>query len=155
MGDVNIRKAEWSDLPQLKQLEQALIEAERPFDPTIKEPPINYYDLEGMLRNPDLLMVVGDQDGRVVASGYCRIDPDKPFLKHGKKAYFGFMYVMPELRGQGLNGRIIAPLKEWARGRGITECRLDVYSGNNDAMRAYEKMGFRPYSVEMRLDLGE
>lgn len=155
MGDIKVRKAEWNDLDTLRAFEQALIEAERPYDPTIKPAPINYYDLEAMLRNPDLLLLVAEEDGRIVGTGYCRIDTDKPFLKHAKKAYFGFMYVLPEFRGQGINGRIIAPLKDWVNSRGITECRLDVYHGNHDAMRAYEKMGFRPYSVEMRLDLGE
>jgi GNAT superfamily N-acetyltransferase len=155
MGEINIRKADWADLAQLRDMEQALIDAERPYDPTLKEPPVNYYDLEAMLFNPDLLMLVAEQDQRLVASGYCRIDPDKAFLRHEKKAYFGFMYVLPEYRGMGINGRIVAPLKEWARQRGLTECRLDVYAGNAEAQRAYAKMGFKPYSLEMRLDLGE
>jgi GNAT superfamily N-acetyltransferase len=154
MGEIIIRKAERSDLDRLREMEQALIEAERPFDPTIKAPPVNYYDLEGMLSNQDLLMVVAELEGDIIGTGYCRIDPDKIFLRHAKKAYFGFMYVLPDFRGKGINGRIIAPLKKWARSRGITECRLDVYHGNDGAMRAYEKMGFRPYSVEMRLELG-
>lgn len=150
-----VRKAVPGDLPALLKLEQALIEAERPFDPTIKPPPVNYYDLEGMLKNPDLLLLVADLDGSIIGTGYCRIDPDKVFLRHAQKAYFGFMYVLPEYRGHGINGKIMTQLKDWVLGKGITECRLDVYAPNTSAMRAYEKMGFRPYSLEMRLELGE
>jgi ribosomal protein S18 acetylase RimI-like enzyme len=153
MGEITVRIAVPKDLITLQGFEQALIDAERLFDPTIKPAPVNYYDLKSMMDNPDLLLLVAETDGVLIGSGYCRIDPDKPFLKHGIKAYFGFMYVVPEFRGQGINGRIMTRLKDWARSRGITECRLDVYHGNTGAMKAYEKMGFRPYSLEMRMDL--
>ncbi len=155
MGEITVRKASYDDLDVLKVFEQALIAAERPFDPTIKPDPVHYYDLEAMLKNPDLLLLLAEIDGQVAGSGYCRIDPDKPFLQHVKKAYFGFMFVVPEHRGNGINGLVMTQLMDWARERGITECRLDVYSGNYDAMRAYQKLGFRPYSLEMRMDLRE
>ena len=53
------------------------------------------------------------------------------------------MYTLPEYRGQGINGRIIADLKRWAVSRGLTEIRLTVY------------YGFKRHLVEMRLREGE
>jgi len=153
LQDITIRAALPSDLPRLLELEQALIEAERPYDPTLKPPPVCYYDLASMLVNPDLFLLVADDGRQVIATGYVRIDPDKHFLKHAQKAYFGFMYVVPEYRGRGINGSIMKKLKDWAMQKGIHECRLDVYAPNRSAMTAYEKMGFRPYSLEMRMDL--
>ena len=46
-------------------------------------------------------------------------------------------------------------LLDWARMRDLTEIRLTVYSGNDPAIRAYEKAGFNPYITEMRLNLDE
>ena len=153
MNAITIRKAIPSDLPRLLELEQALIEAERSYDPTIQPPPIRYYDLEAMLANPDLLLLVAEEESSIIGTGYTRINPAKPFLSHEKQAYFGFMYVIPDHRGKGINGMIMAGLKDWVRSRGITECRLDVYVPNTTALRAYEKMGFSPYSLEMRMGL--
>ena len=43
---VSIRKATLEDLPKLLNFEQEIIEAERPFDVTIKEGPISITILE-------------------------------------------------------------------------------------------------------------
>ena len=51
---IHIRPAALADLPTLHQFEQGVITAERPMDPTIKEGPIQYYNLEAMLANPDI-----------------------------------------------------------------------------------------------------
>ena len=45
MNEIKIRKASIVDLEQLLAFEQDLIKTERPFDPTLKPDPINYYDL--------------------------------------------------------------------------------------------------------------
>jgi GNAT superfamily N-acetyltransferase len=150
----HIRKALSPDLDRLRELEQALIEAERPFDPTIKRDLVRYYDLEAMIGSPDiLLLVVENDDGLIVGTGYARIDTAKAFLIHDRQAYLGFMYLLPECRGLGINARVIATLRDWALSRGVDEFRLEVYSGNIPAMKAYEKMGFRPYSLEMRMQV--
>ena len=46
MNEIKIRKASLLDLEQLLDFEQDLIKTERPFDPTVKPDPVNYYDLK-------------------------------------------------------------------------------------------------------------
>ena len=92
-------------------------------------------------------------DNKVIASGYARIDKSKPYLKHSHHAYLGFMYVLPEYRGQGINKRIMDVLKNWAAAQNITEFRLEVYYDNVSAIKAYEKFGFSRYFLEMRFNL--
>ncbi|MFT3910846.1 MAG: GNAT family N-acetyltransferase [Ferruginibacter sp.] len=145
-----IRKARLEDLPTLLEYEQGLINAERPFDPTLKEAPINYYDIEKMIVADHIEIVVGEIDLKIVACGYARIEDAKHYLAHNEHAYFGFMFVHPDFRGQGLNAKIIETLKEWVRAKGLTEMRLDVYCKNISAISAYEKMGFVKHMVEMR-----
>ena len=153
MNEIQIRKAKLKDLDQLSAFEQDLIKTERPFDPTLKPDPVNYYDLKAMLTTPNIELAVAEIDNKIVASGYARIDKSKPFLKHENHAYLGFMYVLPAYRGKGVNKKIISALKNWAAVQNINEFRLEVYHDNTRAIRAYEKIGFSRYSLEMRYNL--
>jgi ribosomal protein S18 acetylase RimI-like enzyme len=153
MDQIKVRKATLDDLDQLLVFEQALIKAERPFDPTVKPDPINYYDLKAMLTASHIEVAVAEINDQVIASGYARIDKSKSFLKHSNHGYLGFMYVLPEQRGKGINKQIIDHLKKWAAAQGINEFRLEVYYDNESAIKAYEKIGFIRYSLEMRFNL--
>ena len=155
MDDITIRKASMNDLIQLLVFEQDLIKTERPFDSTLKPDPINYYDLKSLLTSPLAEVVVAETDNKIIASGYARIDKSKPFLKHSHHAYLGFMYVVPEYRGQGINKRIVDALKDWAASQNITEFSLEVYYDNASAIKAYEKIGFSRYILEMRFNLDD
>jgi GNAT superfamily N-acetyltransferase len=150
---ITIRPATIADLPALLRFEQGVISAERPIDPTIKDGPIHYYDLNAMLTAPHIHLVVAETDATLIGSGYARIDPSRHYLKHPHHAYCGFMYVDPAHRGKGVNQLIIAALKTWAHTQGLTELRLDVYTTNDTAIRAYEKAGFTPYLINMRMGI--
>lgn len=150
---ITVRQAIPADLPTLLRFEQGVITAERPMDPTIKDGPIHYYDLNAMLTSPNIHLAVAESEGTLVGSGYARIDPSRHYLKHTHHAYCGFMYVEPAWRGKGVNQLIIDALKAWAHSRNLTELRLDVYTTNDAAIRAYEKAGFTPYLINMRLAL--
>ncbi|WP_346320399.1 GNAT family N-acetyltransferase [Chitinophaga sp. YIM B06452] len=153
MEPITIREATLSDLDMLLTFEQGVIAAERPFDPTIKEGKVHYYDIEAMIHEPHILIVVAEAGGKLIGSGYARIEDAKPFLKHAQHAYLGFMYVVPEFRGKGVNSLIVGNLVEWARKRGIREVILDVYDNNGPAVRAYEKAGFIPHLLQMRMPI--
>jgi ribosomal protein S18 acetylase RimI-like enzyme len=155
MDKMIIRKATIDDLQHLLVFEQDLIKYERPFDPTVKPDPVNYYDLKMMLTAPQIEVAVAEINNKIIASGYARIDRSKPFLKHDKHAYLGFMYVLPEYRGSGINKQIIDHLKTWAASQNISEFRLEVYYDNDTAIKAYEKIGFSRYSLEMRYNLND
>lgn len=155
MEEITIRKATHSDLDTLRRFEQGVINAERPFDPTLKAGHINYYDLEFMIDAPHIELLVAEIKGEVVGSGYARIESAEPFLAHRQHAYLGFMYVEPKHRGKGINKIIVAALKEWSLSQNITELRLEVYYNNIPALSAYEKAGFTKHMIEMRMGLEE
>ena len=152
MGEIKVRVADTADLPTLLSFEQGVIEAERPFDFTLGDD-IRYYDMEAMLTVPTVRLVVAELDGEVIASGYARIEDAKPYLKHDRHSYMGFMYTVPEHRGKGVNWKIIGALEEWSRSQGVTEMRLEVYIDNLAAVRAYEKVGFAGCVLKMRKGL--
>ncbi len=153
MEQIRIREATLNDLDVLLTFEQGIISAERPFDPTIKEGEVHYYDIAAMIYEPHISVVVAEVDGKVIGSGYARIEDAKPYLKHTQHAYLGFMYVVPEFRGKGVNSLIVRNLAEWARGRGIKEMLLEVYDENGPAVRAYEKAGFTAHLLQMRMPI--
>ncbi len=155
MNHVTIRKASIEDLPQLRVFEQGVIEAERPFDKTLKKGSIEYYDLEAMIMAEHIELLVAEVKGKLIGSGYARIENAKTYLQHQKHAYLGFMYVLPAYRGQAINQKIIEALKHWAVHRQITEFRLDVYFENLPAIKAYEKAGFGKHMIEMRMSTNE
>src|SRR5436190_20956301 len=155
MTEIKIRKASLLDLKQLLAFEQGLIKTERPFDSTLKPDPVNYYDLKAMLTSQHIEMVVAEVDNKVIASGYARIDKAKPYLNHTHHAYLGFMYVLPEYRGQVINKKIMDVLKDWAIAQNISEFRLEVYNDNVSAIKAYEKFGFKRYFLEMRFNVND
>lgn len=153
METIHIRKAILADLPILLKFEQAIIEAERPYDPTLKEGTFHYYDIAAMIAASHVEVLVAEYNGQVIGSGYARIQDAKPYLLFPQYAYLGFMYVDPAHRGKGVNKLIVGGLKAWASSQGIVEIRLDVYDENGAAVKAYEKAGFRKLLVEMRLPL--
>jgi len=152
MDQIQIRKATLDDLDELLQMEQGVIEAERPFDPTIRESPVVYYNLKEMIEDDAFYVLVAVADGRIVSSGYATTKQARPYLNHSHYAYLGFMYTLPAYRGMGINGRIITELRSWAEEQGMEEIRLTVYPENDPAIRAYEKMGFVPHLIEMRIE---
>lgn len=153
MNKINIRKARLEDLNILLEFEQGIITAERPFDPTLKEGKINYYDIEKMITASHIEVLIAVIDSEIVGSGYARIETAKPYLNHDNYAYLGFMYTDPKHRGKGVNANIIEALKKWCQSQNITELRLDVYNDNPSAIRAYEKVGFKKHLVNMRVGL--
>ena len=148
--NISIRPATIKDLPVLLQFEQGVISAERPFDPTLKTGEIHYYDIEHMINAPHIELLVAEQDGELIGSGYARIEDAKHYLQHPQHAYLGFMYTHPDHRGKGVNQKIMEALKQWALGKNMTELRLDVYYKNDSAIKAYEKIGFIRHMIEMR-----
>ncbi len=155
MGEIVIRPATLSDLDVLLKFEQGMIEAERPFDISIRGGgDVRYYDLEQLIVSVDTELVVAETDGEIIACGYARIENSKAYLKHSRHSYFGFMYVVPEHRGKGVNKVIIEELEAWSFAKGVTEMRLEVYTANLGAVKAYEKSGFSGHLVEMRKNCG-
>ena len=149
-----IREATPADLPLLRSFEQGVVSAERPFSPMIRDDdvPVIYYDLEGLLKDEHSRLVLveetaGEKQG--VAAGYLTIRQSKTSCVHSHHGYLGFMYVMPRLRGRGVNRLVMDHLVTWGQSKGIEHFYLDVYSDNSFALRAYEKVGFSTLRCEM------
>ena|ERR1700761_6482892 len=148
-----VRAATLDDLDTLLAFEQGIITTERPFDVTLREGHINYYDIAKMIGADNVKVAVAELDSKIIGSGYARIDDSKDYLKFTQHAYLGFMYVDTKHRGKGVNQQILKYLKQWALSKNLTELRLEVYDENLPAIKAYEKAGFSKLLIEMRLGI--
>ena len=154
-SEISLRAATLKDIDALREFEQGIVRAERAFDSTLKAGRIQYYDIEKMLIADHVRFVVAECGNELVACGFARIDNAKTYLSHPQQAYLGLMYVDPKYRGQSISAKIVERLKQWCRTKGVTELRLEVYSGNLAAVGAYEKAGFSKHIIEMRLRLDD
>jgi ribosomal protein S18 acetylase RimI-like enzyme len=151
---MNTREATEQDLKVLLEFEQGIVTAERPFNSTLIDGEIHYYDLLKLIQAEDAFVIVAEENNEIVASGYARIkEPDNNYSNFDRYAYLGFMYVKPEHRGKGVNKLILDELMRWAKSKDISEVRLDVYSQNESAVKAYEKAGFESLLTTMRMKI--
>ena len=148
-----IREAGPKDLPTLQEFEQGIVAAERAFNSNLKNELICYYDIGALIESEDSVVMVAEEQGHLLGSGYGRIKHSKTYLNHDSHAYLGFMFVAPSHRGLGINQGIIQALIAWGKVRGIDDFYLDAYVENTSAIRAYEKLGFQQSLVEMKLNL--
>ncbi|MGO9935985.1 MAG: GNAT family N-acetyltransferase [Steroidobacteraceae bacterium] len=155
MQDLTVRKATAQDLATLDRFQQGVVDAERHFDPCIREDPVLYYDISRMLMSDEIHFVIAETGMRAVGCGFARIEAAKHYLRHARQAYFGLIYVDPAYRGESVSSAIIGALKQWSLSRGVFEARLEVYRDNAAAIGAYEKSGFSHLSIEMRLALND
>lgn len=150
---MHIRHAMMDDLDILLVMEQGLIEAERPCDKHIKSGHCSYYDIPHLISSEQACMLVAEQDGQPIGCGYGEIRPSKEAHTHEQHCYLGFMYVNPEHRGKGIVPQLMQEIFAWSKAKGVMDFYLDVYADNPSAIRAYEKLGFAPCLVEMKMSL--
>ena len=147
------REATQDDIPTLLELEQGVVTAERPFNTDIKPGRPTYYDLDDLIENDNACLLVLENEGRIIATGYAQIRVSNMCFVHKCHGYRGFMYVEPEYRGQGINKQLTQKLNDWCKSKGMTHVYLEVYAENQSAIRAYEKSGFEPCLLEMKMKL--
>jgi ribosomal protein S18 acetylase RimI-like enzyme len=61
------------------------------------------------------------------------------------------MWVAPEARGRGVGSALTTAVVDWARERGARRVKLWVARSNREAIRLYERCGFRHTGVGMTL----
>jgi GNAT superfamily N-acetyltransferase len=150
---LNFREANVNDLSELLEIEQCLIDFERPFNAVIKSKNTIYCDFPHLISDDDSYLLVVELSGEIIGTGYAQIRDSREELIHRKHSYIGFIFVSLEHRGKALSQKIIERLIEWSKSKRVNDFYLNVYSQNKTAIKAYEKAGFKPGLVEMRYSI--
>ncbi len=108
--------------------------------------------LEAILASPRDRLLVGEIDGRVVATGQLSLIPALPH-RGRTRAVIEAVQVAEDLRGLGLGARLIAALITEARAGGAGVVELTSNARRLDAHRFYERLGFAKSHVGFKLPL--
>jgi GNAT superfamily N-acetyltransferase len=95
----------------------------------------------------DALVLVARDGGRAVGYAFATLDESdsSTWLLEGRTAELESLAVLPEARGAGVGAALLAAVREQLRALGVRRIDLTVVEGNDDAMRFYEREGFRPF----------
>ena len=95
------------------------------------------------LADPAFAVRVAELDGNMV--GYTKLGPPHlPFEPRGEAAELRQLYVVEEMKGQGIAKVLIEWIIDRARDRRADHLYLSVFTDNHRARRFYEKYGFEP-----------
>jgi RimJ/RimL family protein N-acetyltransferase len=95
----------------------------------------------------DFSFVMGAFEGNILIGVVTFIREDRIKIKH-KGGIYG-MFINPDFQGKGIGSKLMKLTLEKAfKMEGLRQINLGVMSSNLNAIRLYEKMGFKPYGVE-------
>ena len=95
------------------------------------------------LNDPAFEVRVAELDGTLV--GYVKLGPPHlPFEPRGEAAELRQLYVVEEMKGQGIADQLIEWVIDRARDKRADYLYLSVFTENHRARRFYEKYGFEP-----------
>lgn len=157
---MEIIKAEIPHIPELKRLLLQVGGVHHDIRPDIfRSGALKYTndDLAALLKD-EQKPVYAAMDGDIML-GYCfcqwREFRDSTVLTDRLELYIDDLCVDAESRGNGVAQALYHHVTEIARDRGCHFITLNVWCGNDRAMRFYEKMGLRPRSITMDMKLEE
>lgn len=95
------------------------------------------------LTDPAFEVRLAERDGELV--GYVKLGPPHlPFEPRGEAAELRQLYVVEEVKGQGVADELIRWVIDRARDKRADHLYLSVFTENHRARRFYERHGFEP-----------
>ena len=155
---MTIRLAEKRDIPGMIALLHQVGDVHHEIRPDIFRTGCIKYtpaELEELLRDETRPIFVA-MDGEFVA-GYCfcqhREYRDSTALTDRKELYIDDLCVDENCRGKGIAKSLYAHVTDYAKNCGCAFVTLNVWCGNNGAMKFYEAMGMNARSITMETKL--
>ncbi len=153
-----IRKANENDIPKMIDLLLQVGSVHHEIRPDLFREGAQKYDadaLKAILSDPDRPIFCADKDGTMLGYAFCvmQITRGNPVLCDRKVLYIDDLCVDSDLRGQNIAKTIYDAVVEYARKSGCDAVTLNVWAGNDRALRFYEKCGLKPqkYGLEFIL----
>lgn len=143
-----IRKAEYKDLTAVTNLWESFMEGEIYIDFIVDDKAKAEwmeYALKHLKEEGHGILV--NDDGEINA--FLMYEPRKNIFRSPvRKGYISDLYVKPEMRKQGIGRALmneaVKIMKEY-----FDKIQLQVYSGNENAIKLYRSMGFKDFSLIM------
>jgi ribosomal protein S18 acetylase RimI-like enzyme len=155
---MEIRRALEGDIPRLTALLYQVGRVHYDLRPDIFRPVTLKYDeaqLCDILQNDNRPVYVAVEDGTVLGFCFCIIKNIRgnSVVRDMIEFYIDDLCVDEACRGQGIAKALYAHVTDYAKSIGCAFLTLNVWCGNEGAMKFYEKAGMTPRSITMETKL--
>ena len=151
---MEIRLANHTDIPGMIRLLQQVGQVHHDIRPDLFREGAQKYseeDLAALLQDATRPIFVGVEDGRMLGYCFCVIEEvkDNPVLRDVKSLYIDDLCVDETIRGKHVGSKLYDHVCHYAREIGCGSVTLNVWCGNDSAMRFYESRGMKPRKIYM------
>ena len=155
---MTIRLAEPKDIPRVIDLLRQVGQVHHELRPDLFRAGAQKYDeaaLQELLKDPTRPIFAAIVEGTLMGYCFCihQVTKDNPVLCDRKNLYIDDLCVDEACRGQGIATALYRYALECAQHLGAHSLTLNVWCGNESAMRFYEKMGMKPRNIMMETKL--
>lgn len=150
-----IRKAAIEDIPRIIDLLHQVDMVHHRLRPDLFKPNTTKYsadDLAQLLHNASRPIFVYDS-GKVQGYAFCQITETTGdrLLQDGKTLYIDDICVDESARGKHIGKALFEHVRNYARAIGCHNITLNVWEGNEAALRFYQTMGMQPQKTGMEI----
>ena len=151
---MTIRFACENDIPQMLDLLLQVGEVHHQIRPDLFRAGAQKYDeaaLRRLLKKPDRPILAAEEDGKMVGYAFCilQITKDDPVLCDRRVLYIDDLCVDESHRGRGIAGALYRRSLELAKELSCDAVTLNVWWGNDNALRFYENCGLQKQKIGM------
>ena len=155
---MEIRLANHTDIPGMIRLLQQVGQVHHDIRPDLFREGAQKYseeDLTALLQDATRPIFVGVEDDRMLGYCFCVIEEvkDNPVLRDVKSLYIDDLCVDETIRGKHVGSRLYDHVCAYAKSLGCKSVTLNVWCGNDSAMKFYESRGMRPRKIYMETQL--
>lgn len=155
---MKLRPACELDIPDLLRLLRQVLLVHHQIRPDIFRDNTQKYDaaqLSQILTDPDRPIFVAELDGAVVGYAFCirKSVPEGGVMLPRTELYIDDLCVEETMRGRGIATALYRHVCQVARDMGCGSVTLNVWCGNENALRFYEKCGMKPRNITMEMPL--
>ena len=156
---MEIRLANKHDIPGMIELLKQVGEVHHQIRPDLFRAGAQKYneaDLEAVLQDPDRPIFVAVED-TMLGYCFCMVEEVKgnTVLCDVKSLYIDDLCVEENCRGKGVASKLYAHVCGFAKSIGCKSITLNVWCGNDNAMKFYESRGMKPRKIYMEASLEE
>ena len=155
---MEIRLATKKEIPGMINLLQQVGEVHHQIRPDLFRGGAQKYseaDLEELLKDPSRPIFGAVEEGTLLGYCFCIIEEvtGNPVLCDTKTCYIDDLCVDENCRGRGIATKLYDQVCTYARSIGCSSVTLNVWCGNDSAMKFYESRGMKPRKIYMEASL--
>ena len=155
-----IRRAVITDIPDILRLLVQVCNVHQDIRPDIfKRDGVKYTesDLRELLLDESRPVWCAVEGEHFLGYCFCQWEDSRAssVMTDHRELYIDDLCVDEATRGRGVATALFRHVRAWAKAEGTDFITLNVWCGNENAMRFYEKMGMKPRKIFMDLPLEE